>query len=86
MCSSDLVLDGKPASEDRLIGHAKGLLAELAGSLNAAISVDRKSVGEGKSVDRGGRRIIKKKKTETKKNRKKRNKTKTKNNKKQGRR
>src|SRR6266508_334368 len=53
VCSSDL--GRRPALAPRRPGHGRGQEDRLAGP-------DRKSVVKGKSVDLGGRRIIKKKK------------------------
>ena len=42
-------------------GTKKGFDIELVKAVSDIVPIDRKSVGKGKSVDLGGRRIIKKK-------------------------
>src|SRR2546422_6997420 len=58
VCSSDLELIRACVREDRDLGVPRGR------ALHQAPGRDRKSVVEGKRVDLGGRRIIKKKKQE----------------------
>src|SRR2546427_11925464 len=67
VCSSDLS-GGGCASTPRSTwgGRASGRTSRRRASGTTAGSTDRKSVVEGKSVDLGGRRIIKKKKKEDK--------------------
>src|SRR5215813_15536223 len=64
VCSSDLSTSDRRATS-RSWPESTGAGATVSGS------IDRKSVGEGKSVDLGGRRIIKKKKQKKKKKKKK---------------
>src|SRR2546429_9921500 len=63
---TDILLGGNAEFMAKQESFKKGLMRPVqpvAGEITAKASADRKSVVEGKSVDLGGRRIIKKKKT-----------------------
>ena len=70
VCSSDLVEKIDVQTNKKIIIPRYGDLAELVAiTFPDSNDVDRKSVVQGKSVDLGGRRIIKKKKCNTTKRR-----------------
>ena len=67
MCSSDLGFGWvRPPSDQRLEAYWKGVLIVPERDLFIGRLEDRKSVGEGKRVDLGGRGLIKKKKQQKK--------------------
>src|SRR5579863_10729397 len=73
VCSSDLLAAGDaPQQAVRAIPYTVGI------GIIAPVVIDRKSVVLGKSVDLGGRRIIKKKKKKKKKRKKEKNENKDK--------